>query len=1063
MRGSIRLISIIIAVLIMLGLPLSAYAANSAEKQAAFDKLNADYPGVQFYRDGDRIGRIYGVQFGGGASPEDAADRFTQNYANIYGVDSKDLIAGAIMDQGLKKVPLMYDQSNGQYKFTLVYFSQYKDGIPVYKSDLRVLVKNEAGYPVVWAASALKNLGLFQVDQSIASISPVQVQQTFASTIPSMPNLTEPKMVIWAGNDETQKVTPTLGVEFIAADGEPATERKEFIINPLNGEKLYEEDLVIDINVTGQVNGLGTEQFLAEQCGNEISRPLPYAQVAITGGNSAYANEIGQFTITNSGSTPVTVTSQVRGHWFISHNQAGSDALLSMSVTPPGPANFLHNPSNTEYVRAEVNAYIQANIVRDYALTYNPSYPVINTQTNFPLYVNDNTGYCPGNAWYDGVSLTFCRAASGYPNTAFSTVVHHEYGHHLVAVAGSGQGEYGEGMGDVVGNLITDDPGAAWGFYGPCNQALRNADNTMQYPCSGEIHYCGQLISGCVWSTRNELQATHPLEYRTIISDLAINSILMHSGSSIAPDITIDYLTLDDDDGNINNGTPHWSEICAGFGAHSMDCPTLSLLSFAYPNGKPNFINPSGGTAMRVTVSGLGGTPQPNTGKLYYNSGSGWLNISMTQISPNVYDAIFPAFPCGTSVQYYVSARTTANFEVKDPADAPATTFSTISGTGLVTLYLDDFSTNQGWTGIGGAGEWTIGAATGGSGSDIYGGPDPAVDHSPTTDNRVLGNDITSADGDYSAYLGQTYWVTSPIINCSNRSGVNLSFWRWLGVERNLYDHAYIEVYNGASWISIFENGATTIDESAWSQWNYNVSAYANNNANFRIRFGLGTTDVAWEYCGWNIDDISVTAVQCDTVINGIIAGNVTDNVGAVANAIAHATNGAGIDRYDTTASNGTYSVSIPAGTYSVSFTQIDHRDTTATGIVVTASNTTTLNMTMSRLPGVIRGTVTHLPSGAVSGAIVTAIGTSRIDTSGVTGAYILPGITDGIYNVSFSQIDYRDTTANSIAVTPGDTTTLNVVMRDKAGLDKWHYKRYFRRDNAKCVCQDRNNRFHVH
>ena len=39
-----------------------------------------------------------------------------------------------------------------------------------------------------------------------------------------------------------------------------------------------------------------------------------------------------------------------------------------------------------------------------------------------------------------------------------------------VAVAGSGQGQYGEGMGDVMGILITDDPNLAYGFYNNCSQ-----------------------------------------------------------------------------------------------------------------------------------------------------------------------------------------------------------------------------------------------------------------------------------------------------------------------------------------------------------------------------------------------------------------------------------------------------------------------------------------------------------------------------------------------------------------------------------------------------------------
>jgi hypothetical protein len=34
-------------------------------------------------------------------------------------------------------------------------------------------------------------------------------------------------------------------------------------------------------------------------------------------------------------------------------------------------------------------------------------------------------------------------------------------------------------------------------------------------------------------------------------------------------------LTLDDNDGNINNGTPHSAEICAAFQAHGIDCPII--------------------------------------------------------------------------------------------------------------------------------------------------------------------------------------------------------------------------------------------------------------------------------------------------------------------------------------------------------------------------------------------------------------------------------------------------------------------------------------------------------
>lgn len=173
-------------------------------------------------------------------------------------------------------------------------------------------------------------------------------------------------------------------------------------------------------------------------------------------------------------------------------------------------------------------------------------------------------------------------------------------------------------------------------------------------------------------------------------------------------------------------------------------------------------------------------------------------------------------------------------------------------------FYFDDFSSNKGWTGLGGNAEWTIGPATGGAGSDPYGEPDPAYDHTPTEDNYLLGNDLTpSPGGDYNPQLSNTYWVYSPIFDCTDYAGVQLTFYRWMGIESNQWDHAYLDAFNGTSWIRIFEN-VNAIEDYGWQEIFYDLSEYADYNPNFQIRFGLGTTDAYWNYCGWNIDDLTL-------------------------------------------------------------------------------------------------------------------------------------------------------------------------------------------------------------
>lgn len=169
--------------------------------------------------------------------------------------------------------------------------------------------------------------------------------------------------------------------------------------------------------------------------------------------------------------------------------------------------------------------------------------------------------------------------------------------------------------------------------------------------------------------------------------------------------------------------------------------------------------------------------------------------------------------------------------------------------------FYDDFSFDQGWTGMGGSGEWTIGPATGGSGGS--GAGDPSLDHTPTGDNYLLGNDLTLADGSYSASLGTTYWVTSPYLDCTNLTGVQISFFRWLGVEGSTYDHAYFQAHDGSGWVTLYQNGGT-IDESSWNQQLYDLSTLADGNPNFQVRFGIGPTDGSAQYCGWNIDDLKI-------------------------------------------------------------------------------------------------------------------------------------------------------------------------------------------------------------
>jgi len=791
-----------------------------------------------FEREG-RICRLYGETFSRGSSPVESAERFLETDAQILGIRAGDLSIPT-------EQPIMYLRETGQYKFTSLNYTQQRDGVPVFKTRLVLLARNEEGYPLVLASADLRDISGFEPLSARARANPDRGIDTVRRMWPSMIRFTEPELVIWAGADDRAE-EPALAYSFIADDGyapgAPDPEKYLFVADAVTGEVLYQENLIIDTDVVGTVGGNATQGGGSEYCGAETPEAMSYGRVNI-GSTVAYADVNGDFVIPNSGSSPVTVESRLRGQWFWVHNSAGSEAVLTQTVTPPGPANFLHNQPNTdEFYRAQVNGYLQANVVRDFTLDYNPAYPGLQ-QSEFPVNVNIASS-C--NAYYDYSSINFYRSGGGCPNTAYSTIVHHEYGHHLVQMAGSGQGAYGEGMGDVMGVLILDDSGLAYGFYGTqsqpnCNTPLRDADNTMQYPCSGEIHYCGMLISGCVWSTRNELVVTEPVNYRDILSNLAVNAMLLHTGESIDPSITIDYLTLDDDNGNIYDGTPHYFEIADGFGAHNMDAPELALLSFEFPNGLPEIILPEGGTTVRVEVGGVMSDPQPGTGMFYTNDGAGWNSEPMTVVGPNVYDAVFPAVTCGLTVSYVFSAQTTDGETQFWPQGAPDEVFSSVSALGFDVLLADDFNTDQGWTvqNDGGltTGAWERGIPAGGGGRG-----DPPTDYDGSgycylTDNRFGDSDI---DG------GRT-WLASPRMDMSSAENARIHYALWYnnnyGADPNndLF-HAYVSNDDGSNWTLVETVGPVT--EEGWKEHSFWVGDYVTLSDRVKVRFEASDLNAA--------------------------------------------------------------------------------------------------------------------------------------------------------------------------------------------------------------------------
>lgn len=178
------------------------------------------------------------------------------------------------------------------------------------------------------------------------------------------------------------------------------------------------------------------------------------------------------------------------------------------------------------------------------------------------------------------------------------------------------------------------------------------------------------------------------------------------------------------------------------------------------------------------------------------------------------------------------------------------------------TFFSEHLDADPGWTT---AGQWAFGIPQGGGGSndtDGYGFPDPTSGYTGT---NVYGYNLA---GNYPNNMLETA-VTTPAINCSGYTNVTLKFRRWLSVEENLYDHAYLRVSNnGSTWSNVWQNPATLVDDGAWTNVQYNLSALADGRSTVYIRWVMGATDLGWRYCGWNIDDIELSGVSTAAVLH---------------------------------------------------------------------------------------------------------------------------------------------------------------------------------------------------
>ncbi len=324
-----------------------------------------------------------------------------------------------------------------------------------------------------------------------------------------------------------------------------------------------------------------------------------------------------------------------------------------------------------------------------------------------------------------------------------------------------------------------------------------------------------------------------------------------------------------------------WGMIDA-YDAVLMALETVAL-TFSFPDGKPTYIDPLGGETIRVEVHGQAVPAEPGTGIFYYSTGGDYTAVAMTEVEPNIYDAVFPIFDCGSHVTYYFSAEAETGEVAYNPFTAPDSTHAGDVYTGTIVDFQDDFETDMGWTVQDDAyittGSWDRGVPL----NDGRG--DPPSDADGSGQCYVTGN---SDDEDIDDGMTTLF---SPNMDASDPEAA-ISYYRWYS---NTYgsdpqnDIFVVRVSDdgGATWVELETVGpAGSEADGGWYHKEFLVADIpgVSNSDQFRISFeasDLGEGSVVEAA----VDGIEISYMYCDdpTVPGDVTGDGIVDVVDLLA------------------------------------------------------------------------------------------------------------------------------------------------------------------------------------
>ncbi len=542
---------------------------------------------------------------------------------------------------------------------------------------------------------------------------------------------------------------------------------------------------------------------------------------------------------------PAAVVAGTAGTFIDVQNQSGPDAVTDLSLAPGGAA--LWAAPQDEQLDAQLSAYVHADRAKQFVRQIAPDFAFLGG--NMPVLVNIND-IC--NAFADGETINFFLSDIQCENTGrIADVVYHEFGHnvHIQGVipgVGFVDGALSEGIADFLSATMVDDSGVAPGFFLGDDAPLRELDPDgaeWHWPeDNGEVHDAGRIIGGALWDLRKALRKKLGAgPGTTLVNKMWFESIRR---AVDMPTMYPEVLLVDDDDGDLSNGTPNECEINVAFDVHGLVGPTAFAADVVHgapsPGGLPVDLVVGAQTKACLDLTPIGAQI------LWRIRGSDENGTVLMSPTPAGFSGVAPNPGDGNVLEYQVQLALKGSPPVVFPRNQADPQYQAYFGP-VTPLFCTGFESSPGAEGWSTSGAWAWGPPPGGA------DPEAAF-----TGFAVAGTNLV-APGSYPNLSFNS--MTSPPIDVTGWPTVRLQMRRWLEVEDGTFDQASLLVNGLFGWqnAASFDGNVPHLD-GEWRFQDIELTPFV-AGGQVQLEFIL-SSDEFLEFGGWNLDELCVVGTD---------------------------------------------------------------------------------------------------------------------------------------------------------------------------------------------------------